>query len=85
MTLAPGCYLLAGPAAYKVLAVGADAITVRVEAGSKRFHRRRITWERSNIEANVALGIITVATEYAAPETAAPSLLDEEGQGDGSE
>jgi len=80
VTLAPGCYLLAGPAAYKVLAVGADTISVRVEAGSKRFHKRRITWERSNVEANIALGIVTVAAEYAAPETGAPSLLENEGQ-----
>lgn len=83
MTLRSGHYLVASPAAYQVIAVSEDTVLVQVAAGSRRFHRRRITWERSNIEANIALGIITVATEYAAPatETAAPSLLGEEGEG----
>lgn len=80
MTLRPGEYLIAGPAAYKVLLVTDTHVTVRVVAGSARLRGRTLApWPRSNIEANIALGIIAVATEYAAPATvtAAPSLLGE--------
>ncbi len=80
MNLRPGEYLLAPPAAYLIRLVTDTHVTVRVVAGSARLRGRTLApWPRSNIEANIALGIIAVATEYAAPTTltVAPSLLGE--------